>query len=74
MYLVLYRDASISSITTPTKADTIEATIPTIPIGVKKAAKKKNPVTATIKMTKASYINAIALETSGLLIMLISTR
>jgi len=45
-----------------------------LPIGVKKAAKKKNTVTAAIKTTKALYDSAIALETSGLLITLISTE
>ena len=38
MYLVLYRDANISSIITAASADTDEATIPMIPIGVKSAA------------------------------------
>ena len=74
MYLVLYREISISKIIIPTKAEMTVAAIPIVPIGVKKAGKKKNTVTAAIKTTKVLYDRAIVLETSGLLIMSISTE
>jgi hypothetical protein len=57
----------------PTKAVTIDATIPAMVwIGVKTVRHTKNTVRATIKTAKTSYVPAIALETLGLFTMLIS--
>ncbi|MGD8565241.1 MAG: hypothetical protein PVF96_02720 [Candidatus Bathyarchaeota archaeon] len=54
-YLVLYKDIRINPITTPTKADTIEAMIPPIPSGVRTEENEKNTTSATIKTSNAPY-------------------
>jgi len=74
MYLVRKREASINSIIRATNADTAEATIPTtIPMGVRKPARKKNTAVDATNTNKIAYIDAVTFETSGSLMMLILT-
>jgi len=54
MYVFRYRDINVRSMTTSTKAVAIETKISIMPIGLEKAAQRKNIVTVAISTVMLS--------------------